>query len=310
MGRNTIYSVGALLLAVGLLSGATAIAQKQASAAGADFLREIPTWTKDGIIAGATSSQDSCSLKTHVWIVDGGEGFCIRFFTNDVKSKNAAAIFFFQGDFVGSDWDSTGHSRGVIWAHKGDMGAVLFKNTNLFVERQMGLPFVYLSRPGVLGSSGDHKNKTQPQESRVINAAIDSLKARLKIRELVLAGQSGGAALVANILPKRSDVKCAVMGSGAVALWQFASRFVAQDVYKTWEDPIQSAHEIGNVATHFYVLAGDGDKTRPPEYQKMYAQFLTDKGLDVHFELIKKTSGDPHDLEAEVLRTAESCERE
>jgi dipeptidyl aminopeptidase/acylaminoacyl peptidase len=140
----------------------------------------------------------------------------------------------------------------------------------------------------------------------VVSAAIDLLKARLGIREGVLAGQSGGATLVANIVPKRSDVKCAVMGSGAVALWQFASRFIAPDVYEKWEDTVQTARQIVNVFTRFYVIAGEGDRRRPPEYQRLYAQALADKGLNVRFALIRKP-GDPHDVVAETLRASDSC---
>ena len=140
----------------------------------------------------------------------------------------------------------------------------------------------------------------------MVNAAIDLLKARLGITEVVLAGQSGGGTLVANIVPRRSDVKCAVMGSGAVALLQFASRFVAPDVYEKWEDPVQIARQIVNVSTSFYVIAGEGDRRRPPEYQRLSAQALVDKGLKVRFALIRKP-GDPQGVVAETVRTADSC---
>jgi dienelactone hydrolase len=272
----------------------------------ADYVHELPTWTKEGIIVGATSSRPNCALSTHVWVVDGEDGFCIRFFTNHVKSRGGATIFFFGGDLLGSDWDRTGHSKGVLFADPGETGPLLFKKINDFVERAAHLPLVYVSRPGILGSSGDHKKKYEPQESRVVNAAIDSLKTRLGVKDLVLAGQSGGATLVANILPKRSDVKCAVMGSGAGALWQFASRFIAPDVYQKWEDPIQSVQQIRNTSSRLYVIAGEGDKIRPPEYQKLYAQALADRGLDVRFALIRK-SGDPHNVIPETLRAADAC---
>src|SRR5262249_3456778 len=182
-----------------------------------------PTWSEAGLLAAAASSRHNCSPSSHVLAADGEDAFCIRFFTNHVKPTTGAAIFFFNGDFLGSDWDSTGHSKGVLFDYKGETGLTLFKKTNALVEQPKHLALVYVSRPGITGSSGDHKNKFRPQESRIMNGAIDLLKARLGVKEVVLAGQSGGATLVANMVPKRSDVKCAVMGSGAVALWQFAS---------------------------------------------------------------------------------------
>jgi hypothetical protein len=101
-------------------------------------------------------------------------------------------------------------------------------------------------------------------------------------------------------------VKCAVMGSGAVALWQFASGFISPDVYERWEDPVQTARQIGNVSTRYYVIAGEGDRRRPPEYQRLFAQALADKGLNVRFALIRKP-GDPHDVVAETLQAADAC---
>src|ERR1700722_6967822 len=198
------------------------------------YAEEIPTWTKQGMLAGATTGQQNCSMHAHVWVVDEQNGFCIRFFRNEIAFTKGPAILFFGGDFLGSDWDGTGHPIRPIFAGNVD-GAALFAVSNEFVRRPMRLPFIYISRPGVTGSSGDQKTKFQPQESRIANAVIEALKSRFGIKKLVLAGQSGGAALVANILPKRSDVKCAVMGSGAVALWQYASSFIARDIYQQWE---------------------------------------------------------------------------
>jgi predicted esterase len=158
-----------------------------------------------------------------------------------------------------------------------------------------------------LGSSGDHKEKYKRYESRVMNAAIDQIKDRYQIRELVLAGHSGGATLVANLLAKRVDVKCAVMGSGAIALHDYAydSGF-ASDVWGTWEDPMLSVKRIGTSQTEYYVLAGQGDTIRPPKYQKMYADALTGKGLNVHYLVLRKR-GDAHDLVSEALKVAVAC---
>jgi hypothetical protein len=54
------------------------------------------------------------------------------------------------------------------------------------------------------------------------------------------------------------------------------------------------------------VLAGKGDTTRPPVYQKMYADALLARGFNVHY-LLLRSQGDAHDLEREALRVADAC---
>jgi hypothetical protein len=139
------------------------------------------------MIVSHTSSRQNCAPSTHVWVADGEDAFCIRFFTNHVKPTTGAAIFFFNGDFLASDWDSTGHSKGVLFDYKGETGLTLFKKTNALVEQPRHLALVYVSRPGTTGSSGDHKYKYWPQESHCLDSIRDSVDARIAL------GQSRGA---------------------------------------------------------------------------------------------------------------------
>jgi predicted esterase len=140
-----------------------------------------------------------------------------------------------------------------------------------------------------------------------MNAAIDQIKSKYNINEVVLAGHSGGALLVANLISKRSDVRCAVMGSGAIALGEYAydSGF-ASEIWATWQDPMFSVNKIGPSPAEYYILAGQGDTLRPPKYQRMFADALAAGGLNVHFLVLRKR-GDAHDHQDEVLKVADEC---
>lgn len=65
---------------------------------------EIKTWTKKGMLAGATSTEAECVRPDRVWVVDKGNGYCIRFFKNNVEPKAGIAVVIFQGDYVAIGW--------------------------------------------------------------------------------------------------------------------------------------------------------------------------------------------------------------
>ena len=69
--------------------------------------------------------------------------------------------------------------------------------------------YVYFSRVGLQGSSGNHGERRQPKETLVMNAVVDGLKARLGLDDLALAGQSGGASIAAGT-PDAWQKGCAV----------------------------------------------------------------------------------------------------
>ena len=57
----------------------------------------------------------------------------------------------------------------------------------------------------------------------------------------MLVGHSGGAQLVANLLAKRSDIKCAVMNSGAHDVYKYAEDMgFDSTVWALWENPVES----------------------------------------------------------------------
>jgi pimeloyl-ACP methyl ester carboxylesterase len=76
--------------------------------------------------------------------------------------------------------------------------------------KKLGAPYIFIGRPGTYGSSGDHMQRRRPAESLLISAALDKIKARLGIKEFIVAGQSGGGHVTSSLLTHRSDIVCAV----------------------------------------------------------------------------------------------------
>jgi predicted esterase len=297
MKRSLLYGCLALAVCIGACVG---------SAAAGDKAKEIPTWTKQGVLTGATVTEADCTRSDRIWVDDKDGGVCIRFFTNGAKPRDGIGILIFDGDFVGSDWDENGFPvRAKI---------VAGYDSKAELRRAMSLPrnwkrdlVILIGRPGQLGSSGDHKEKYKRKESRVINVAIDQIKAKFGLSALVLAGHSGGATLVANLLAKRIDLKCIAMNSGAVSLHDYASDVgFNPTVWAAWEDPILSVGKIKPSTAEYYVLAGLGDQIRPPKYQDAFYRALKTSGLNAHFLLLRKPS-DPHDLQLEGIRVAVDC---
>jgi pimeloyl-ACP methyl ester carboxylesterase len=78
--------------------------------------------------------------------------------------------------------------------------------------------FLALARPGIYGSSGDHKERRRPREVAIVGAALDALKAAFGWKVIDLVGLSGGGHLVAALLAERDDIGCAVIASGNVSV--------------------------------------------------------------------------------------------
>ncbi len=266
---------------------------------------EIKTWTKKGMLAGATSTEAECVRPDRVWVTDKGNGYCIRYFKNDVKPKAGIAVVIFQGDYVAIGWKDGKRIKPTYLVDYD--GKVAFRVTRELTTRSKKNLMIVVSRPGTLGSSGDHKQKFKRAESRVINSALDQIKERLGLSGFVLVGHSGGALLAANLLAKRSDIKCAVMNSGAHDVYKYAedSGF-DPTIWALWENPVESIVNLKPSATQYYVIAGVGDKVRPPAYQEMFAEALAAKGADVHYLLVRKR-GDPHNLQDEAIKAADLC---
>lgn len=159
-------------------------------------------------LVAESRSKELCervSNRVHVTFRGGSE--CIAYYTTTGNPAPGPAVLFFDGDVAPNDLAA---ATARIPAN--------MKVIQTWAD-QARVRFVYVGRPGVMGSSGNHGERRRPKEMLAMNAAVDAIKARIGVREVVLAGQSGGSTVAAALLTLgRTDVSCAVLGSGSFSV--------------------------------------------------------------------------------------------
>lgn len=117
-----------------------------------------------------------------------------------------SAIVFIDGDVPDSEQSTSGDER----------SRATYKRVTETLSDKFAVPVLVLARPGVLGSSGVHMAGGRRDDVHVIDSALEELKRRFGIKRIIMAGQSGGSRMIAQLLVMgRRDIVCGVMGSGA-----------------------------------------------------------------------------------------------
>jgi len=191
------------------------------------------------------------------------------------------------------------------------------------VARRLGLPVVIVARPGTYGSSGNHLRTRHIAEFLALNAALDAIKDRYRIERFVVYGHSGGATAGAALLTMgRTDISCAVLTSGAFALFERA-RILDEAKgrkprdrennprYADLYDPLDHVDGIVRDPTRkIFVIGNEKDQVTPFDLQKMFADKVRQEGHQV--QLVTHAAVGPafHDLKDSIgLTTAASCAR-
>jgi hypothetical protein len=155
-----------------------------------------------GVAARRAATLAQCdALANAVWVStrDHGEA-CVRYWAAGFSSgPNERAIVFLHGD----NWIGPGKTRTQYLSLTGE---ALARQAQQWSSK-LDAPYVFLGRPGTHGSSGDHMQRRRAGESALISAALDAIKARLRIRDLVVAGQSGGGHVTSSLLTLRTDAR-------------------------------------------------------------------------------------------------------
>jgi hypothetical protein len=139
---------------------------------------------------------------------------------------------------------------------------------------------IYLARPGLDGTSGNHTSRHTLLELALMNAALDAIKQRFGYEGFHLAGQSGGSKLVAGMIGLRRDVACAVIGSGPLAPPSGAAKDA--DPGRTFFDPNQNLSEVvQDRALRIFVLTDKEDTRVPAAQQTGYANRLRKAGRPI-----------------------------
>ena len=227
---------------------------------------------------------------------------CIAYFVTKGFESRRQAVFFFGGDAASP-------------ANGTDL-ALQKKLTQLWADK-LRVRYVYVSRVGLQGSSGNHGERRLPKETFVMNAVVDALKAKLGLDDIALAGQSGGGTLAASLLTLgRTDVHCDVLGSGATELTEVQYEGLTRTgrhptksfLHRLMYDPSDHLRTIVTRADRrIFALADQSDAIVPFKYQ---AQFIDEVKAAGHLaKLIEVDAKGPqhHGTELYALAVAGAC---
>ena len=139
-----------------------------------------------------------------------------------------------------------------------------------------------------------------------MTAALDAIQSRYRIGRYYLAGQSGGGTITAAMLNMRSDIDCAVISSGVVAVWRRAQLLSPESSsgplkdttgYTDSYDPVDHVSEIRrSPPPRIFVLADRDDTTVPFESQNYYVQQLVRVGLQPSLVMLAAAGAASHAL--------------
>ena len=261
-------------------------------------------------LRGLTMTEAQCAaLPQAVWLhgVDRnlGRNFCIRYYLSTAGGEGAHPVVFLQGDRLGRLNLKTGEfspgprDRDIDTDDLARMAEVL--------SQQTATAAIYLARPGLDGSSGDHRIRHTTLELNVINAALDAIKRRHGFAGFHLIGQSGGSTLVGGMLALRSDVGCAVIGSGRL-VYDRARRSPdpAADYFNVadWVPAIAQKR-----ATRILVLTDPQDRKVPEPVQTGFVRMLRQAGGQADQFLVQAIDDDRHGVTAYSRTAAAACMR-
>jgi pimeloyl-ACP methyl ester carboxylesterase len=235
-------------------------------------------------------TQQQCAQTSDgIWVVKDSRGDCIRYYSHGLKAENPIVLVVFHGDLMvqnGSRRNLVGYSDNKPEILRSDMRAI---------STRFGVPAIFVARPGVYGSSGDHSQRRRPREVDLMNLALDEIRKRHNIEKFAMAGQSGGGHIVGAMLANRDDIKCAAMSSGVVAVRaRVAAKGWTADAtgFRDYYDPIEHVDNITkNPDLTIFVVGDERDSVVPFSTQKLYFDKLKKQGLNAR--LVKAKGGGP-----------------
>jgi len=184
------------------------------------------TFTRQGLAGGATATEAGCkALPDGLWVGTGkGRRECLRHAAVGDGAAGRTALVYVTGDPEGAFYRFAGGRPQLDGAseHYETSPETRRAAAEALSAAMGGRPVVLLARPGMHGSSGDHaRDRHTPDEVELIDDALTRLRQRYGFRDLALVGFSSGGAVVANLLARRGDVRCAVMASAPLDMAAF-----------------------------------------------------------------------------------------
>jgi pimeloyl-ACP methyl ester carboxylesterase len=245
--------------------------------------RESPEmFNEQDVVHGISISRPDCARleaqETAVWVVVAGKGYCLRYYAYGLKpgrEGNTLVAGWLHGDVVGGSHPKhAGHQQGL------GVNAMIAQERAL--SDRYKVPFVFLARPGAYGSAGYHPTMASTRlEADLVSAQVAAISARYGIRSWVLGGHSGGGTLVAELIVRRKDIRCAVISSGAPAHSAYLEAWGAAREIKAFNlNPIDDVQAIKPGEVRVIVMGDPRDKNVLWPVQQLYQHALVARGID------------------------------
>src|SRR5712671_617317 len=263
-----------------------------------------PLHAADVITRGVKLNEAQCKgIAMALWVHAEGRNFCVRYWLSTAGGNKEEAEVFFEGDLGDNN-----KPAGVLNASAARATAGGVQREAHAWSRVFGGPYVSVGRLGAFGSSGNHTHERRTLlEARVAMAALDSLKERHGFKRFHLVGQSGGGHTVAALTQLRSDIGCAVMASGVVAVKSRAHDLGKQATTAAY-DPIDHVATMRDQpGRRMIVLTDPDDRTVSFHSQREFVERVRSRGLPILH--ITAAAGDEnfHGLASIGRRLAADC---
>ncbi len=251
------------------------------------------TFTRQGLASGATATEAGCrALPDGLWVATAkGRRECLRHAAAGTEgAAGRTALVYVTGDPEGASYRSAGGRPQVDGAseHYETSPETRRAAAQALSAAMGGTPVVLLARPGMHGSSGDHaRDRHTPDEVELVDEALTRLRQRHGFQDLALVGFSSGGAVVANLLARRGDVRCAAIASAPLDLAAFhrGRDGAVPDHYAMRDgglaDPMRSVGDVRSNAAVF-VLGDRQDRSVPASAWEAWVAAARRRGIRVH----------------------------
>jgi dienelactone hydrolase len=257
----------------------------------------------DDAVNGVAADPSHGDAPGRVVVEVGGQRDVLAFYGAAPPGSRADPVIFLRGDAVEL-------RDGVLLANEfyratspRDVQALCEQFAALF-----GRPYIHLARPGILGSSGRHRDRRRPREVALVDAALTRLKAHFGWSALTIVGQSGGGHLVAALIARRADIDCAVIASGNTAVAQRNREYGWTEDITGHADFLDPIDHVADVARHpprkVIVLTDPHDARVSASVQTAYVDALRAAGVAVDHRFLPAAGALRHDLQTAGILAA------
>lgn len=259
------------------------------------------------MLRGVIMTPAQCATKPQaVWLTLAGRDFCIRYYLSTVGGEGSRPVVLLYGDRLGKLNLKTGEF--ALTPFEKDLDTHTFVRTADSMSKQYKTTAIYIARPGIDGSSGDHRIRHTVLELNVTNAALAAIKQRHHFDGFHLIGHSGGSQLIGGILAQRSDIGCAVLGAGR--LYRPERKRGSTDVMNDYFNAADMAAAIAQNSQSRVILVTDPEDKKVPEIaQTKFAQSLRMAGGQVEQFMVQATDENRHAIMTYSRVAAAGCLR-